>query len=83
MISSIKPLDTELVLTSTRRTEAIVTVEEHSTFGLGSAVATVFAASKRSSLRAWEEYLNFLSRAYMQLLNDVSLKRMLYETVIK
>jgi len=51
MISSIKPLDTELVLTSTRRTEAIVTVEENSTFGLGSAVATVFAASKRSSLR--------------------------------
>jgi len=42
---TVKPLDAEAVLLSAVRTGAIVTVEEHRTNGLGSAVATVLATS--------------------------------------
>jgi transketolase len=43
-IASIKPIDAETILTSARKTGAIVTAEEHSIIGgLGSAVAEVLA----------------------------------------
>jgi transketolase len=43
---TVKPLDTEAVLTAACETQAIVTLEEHSVIGgLGSAVAEVLAES--------------------------------------
>ncbi len=51
-IHTIKPLDTELVLASAKKTGKVVTVEEHSIIGgLGSAVADVLAESGAATLK--------------------------------
>jgi len=44
-VMSLKPLDAETILSSARKTGAVVTCEEHSVIGgLGSAIATLLAA---------------------------------------
>ncbi len=44
---TLKPLDTEAVLTAARETQALATIEEHSIIGgLGSAVAEILAESQ-------------------------------------
>ena len=51
-IHTIKPLDSELILTSAKKTGKVVTVEEHSVIGgLGSAVADVLAESGVGKLK--------------------------------
>jgi transketolase len=48
---TVKPIDTELILQSVRKTGAVVTVEEHSIYGgLGSAVAEVLGAGRPAPL---------------------------------
>ena len=51
-IHTIKPLDSELILASAKKTGKVVTVEEHSVIGgLGSAVADVLAESGVGKLK--------------------------------
>ena len=51
-IHTIKPLDSELILASAKKTGKVVTVEEHSVIGgLGSAVADVLAESGAGKLK--------------------------------
>ncbi|MBR6095303.1 MAG: transketolase family protein [Lachnospiraceae bacterium] len=51
-IHTIKPLDTELILSSAKKTKKVVTVEEHSVIGgLGSAVAEVLAENQAAGLK--------------------------------
>lgn len=51
-IHTIKPIDTEMILKSARRTGCVVTVEEHSTIGgLGGAVAEILAENEPVLMR--------------------------------
>ena len=51
-VATIKPLDTEALAASARRTRRVLTVEEHTTYGgLGSAVAEALARSAPAAMR--------------------------------
>lgn len=68
-ISTIKPLDTELILKSARKTQAVIVAEEHNVFGgLGSSVAQLLATTEPTPMRfiALTEYSE--SGGYQELL---------------
>ena len=59
-IHTIKPLDTELIVSSAKKTGKVVTVEEHSVIGgLGSAVAETLAEHQPTSMKRIGTYDTF------------------------
>lgn len=85
---TIKPLDTEIVLDSAKKTPAIFTLEEHSIIGgLGSAVSEVLAENKLSvifkRIGVPDRFTKAMgSQEYMRTANGLS-EEQIVETVVK
>lgn len=85
---TIKPLDTQIILESARKTPAIFTLEEHSIIGgLGSAVAEILAESKVpivfKRIGVPDRFSKAIgSQEYMRRANGLSVEQIV-ETILK
>lgn len=85
---TIKPLDTQIILESARKTSAIFTLEEHSIIGgLGSAVAEVLAENRVNvifkRIGVPDRFTKVMgSQEYMRRANGLSLQQ-ITETILK
>ncbi len=85
---TIKPLDTQIILDSARKTPAVFTLEEHSIIGgLGSAVAEVLAENRANvifkKIGVPDRFTKVIgSQEYMRTANGLSVEQVI-ETILK